>query len=94
MAAVPNPLITLKVKTFIQSAGANLQLFFLPAYSPDLNPDECVRNNVKNDLIGRTAIRGKGDLKAKAVSALRHLQKSPAKVRGFFGDSKLAYIFA
>jgi transposase len=83
-----------KVKKFVQSTEGRLQLFFLPPYSPDLNPDEWVWKNVKNDSIGRTAIRGKDDLKAKAVSALRHLQKSPAKVRGFFGDLKLAYISA
>ncbi len=45
---------------------------------------------MKNDSIGRTAIRGKDDLKAKAVGALRHLQNAPAKVRGFFGDPKLS----
>jgi transposase len=79
------------IRDLLRTVGA--KLFFLPPYSPDLNPDEWVWKNVKNDSIGRTAIRGKDDLKAKAVSALRHLQKSPAKVRGFFGDSKLAYIF-
>jgi hypothetical protein len=46
--------------------------------------------NFKYDSIGRTSIRGKDDLKAKAVSALRHLQKSPTKVRNFFGDPKLS----
>jgi len=35
---------------------------------------------------------GKDDLKAKAVSALRHLQNSPGKLHGFFADPRLAYI--
>jgi transposase len=82
------------VKEFVQSTEGRLQLFFLPPYSPDLNPDEWVWKNVKHDAIGRTAIRGKDDLKAKAVSALRHLQKMQHKVRGFFADPKLSYIFA
>jgi transposase len=82
-----------KVKEFVQSTEGRLQLFFLPPYSPDLNPDEWVWKNVKHDQIGRTAIRGKDDLKAKAAGALRHLQKMPHKVRGFFADPKLAYIF-
>jgi transposase len=69
-----------------------LKLFFLPPYSPDLNPDEWVWNNVKNDRIGRSVIMGANDLKAKAVGALRRLQKLPDKVRGFFHDPKLAYI--
>jgi transposase len=82
-----------KVKRFVQATEGKLQLFFLPPYSPDLNPDEWVWKNVKHDTIGRTVIRGKDDLKAKAISALRHLQKTPQKVRGFFGDPKLSYIF-
>jgi transposase len=73
-------------------AGGRLQLFFLPSYSPELNPDEWVWNNVKNDRIGRAVIMSKGDLKARAVSALRRLQKLPDIVRGFFRDAKLAYI--
>jgi transposase len=82
-----------QVKEFVASTQGKLQLYFLPPYSPDLNPDEWVWKNVKNDTIGRSAVRGKDDLKAVAVGALRHLQKVPGKVRGFFADPKLAYIF-
>jgi len=64
----------------------------LPPYSPDLNPDEWVWNNVKNDRIGRGVIMSKDDLKVKAISALRRLQKLPDIVRGFFHDPKLSYI--
>lgn len=82
-----------KVREFVENeAGGRLKLFFLPPYSPDLNPDEWVWNNVKNDRIGRSVIMGANDLKAKAVGALRRLQKLPDKVRGFFHDPKLAYI--
>ena len=57
-----------------------------------LNPDEGVWKNVKHDGIGRSAVRGKGEMKAIALSLLRHLQEMPTKVRGFFADPKLAYI--
>ncbi len=67
-------------------------IFFLPPYSPDLNPDEWVWNNVKNDRVGRKVIMGKDDLKAKAIGALRRLQKLPDVVRGFFRDPHLSYI--
>lgn len=82
-----------EVKEFVASAEGKIQLYFLPPYSPDLNPDEWVWKNVKHDAIGRSAVRGKDDLKAVAVGALRHLQKMPGKVRRFFEDPKLAYIF-
>jgi len=83
-----------ETKEFVESTQGRLRLFFLPSYSPELNPDEWVWKNVKHDRIGRSAIvRGKDDLKAVALGALRHLQKTPAKVRAFFADPNLAYIF-
>jgi hypothetical protein len=47
---------------------------------------------VKNERIGRAVIMSKDDLKAKAISALRRLQKLPDIVRGFFRDPTLSYI--
>jgi hypothetical protein len=47
---------------------------------------------VKNDRIGHGVIMSKDDLKAKAIVALRRLQKLPDIVRGFFRDPRLAYI--
>lgn len=41
------------VKTFVDSTQGRLRLFFLPPYSPELNPDEWVWKNVKHDRIGK-----------------------------------------
>lgn len=81
-------------KAFVASTGGRLKLFTLPAYSPQLNPDEWVWKNVKHDRIGRTSVTGPDDLKAKATAALRRLQRLPALVRGFFADPHLRYITA
>ena len=82
-----------KVREFAENkTDGRLKIFFLPPYSPDLNPDEWVWNNVKNDRIGREVIMSKDDLKTKAIGALRRLQKLPDIVRGFFRDPKLSYI--
>ena len=44
-----------KVKAFLEKDEIRdcLELFFLPGYSPELNPDEWVWNNVKNTRLGR-----------------------------------------
>ena len=82
-----------KVSEFVrEKADGRLSIFFLPPYSPELNPDEWVWNNVKNDRIGRSVIMSASDLKVKAIGALRRLQKLPGIVRGFLLDPKLAYI--
>jgi transposase len=77
---------------FVASTNGRLRLFFLPGYSPELNPDEWVWKNVKHDRIGKTGVTSKHDLKTKAVGALRRLQKLPALVRAFFADPHLRYI--
>ena len=79
-------------KTFVESTQGRLRLYTLPGYSPQLNPDEWVWNNVKAARIGRAGITSQDDLRTKAISALRRLQKMPHLVRGFFRDPLLAYI--
>jgi transposase len=81
-------------KDFVAATGGRLKLFTLPAYSPQLNPDEWVWKNVKHDRIGRSSVISAEDLKHKAIGALRHLQKLPAIVRAFFADPNLRYITA
>lgn len=83
-----------KVKAFLEKDEINgrLELFILPPYSPQLNPDEWVWNNVKNTRLGRVVSNDSDDLKNKAIGALRRLQKMPELVRSFFRDPDLAYI--
>ena len=80
-----------KVQTFVDSTHGRLRLFFLPPYSPDLNPDELVWNQVKRHKVGRTPVTGPDDLKRRAISALRSLQKFPAKVRALFQAPSVRY---
>jgi transposase len=81
-------------KTFVASTEGRLKLFFLPGYSPELNPDEWVWKNVKHDRIAKAGVTSAEDLKSKAIGALRRLQKRPGLVRAFFADPHLRYITA
>jgi len=82
------------VKDYVASTKGRLELFFLPPYSPELNPDEWVNKNVKHDRIARAVPLTRDELKAVAIDALERLKRCPGIVRGFFGDPKLAYIRA
>jgi transposase len=82
------------VEQVARSTGGRLRLFFLPGYSPELNPDEWVWKNIKHDRIGRAGVTGPEDLKAKALAALHRLQRLPHLVRSFFRDPSLRYITA
>lgn len=79
------------VKAYVESLGGRLKLFFLPAYSPELNPDEQVWNDVKNNAVGRTRLEDPEDLHRTVVGRLRFLQKSPQRVRNFFQMPETRY---
>lgn len=83
-----------KVTAFVASTRGRLQLFTLPGYSPQLNPDEWVWRNVKSHRVGRAGITGPDQFRSLATGALRRLQRMPHLVRGFFRDPDLAYITA
>jgi Winged helix-turn helix len=77
---------------FVASTGGALQLYRLPAYSPQLSPDEWVWNHVKHDGETPTAPKGPEQMKAAVTARLSWLQRLPHAVRGCFGDPKLAYV--
>ena len=82
------------VTEFVTSTGGALRLYRLPAYSPQLNPDEWVWKNTKHDGVAPAAPNGPDELKSVMTARLRRLQRLPQIVRGFFGDPELAYIAA
>ena len=82
------------VDRFVDSTHGALRLHRLPAYSPQLNPDEWVWKNVKHDGVAPAAPKGPEQMKAVVTARLRRLQRLPHIIRGFFGDPELAYIAA
>lgn len=82
-----------KVKAYVESLQGKLRLFFLPPYSPELNPDELVWNDVKNNGVGRTLVHGPADLLRAVVGRLRYLQKTPEHVRSFFRHPETRYAY-
>lgn len=72
------------VTQFVASVAPRLQLFLLPPYSPELNPDEWVWNDLKNNAIGRKVLTGPDAMRREVLSHMHHLQKSPALIQSFF----------
>jgi transposase len=81
-----------EVKAWADRHQNRIELFFLPGYSPDLNPDEWVWKNVKNDHVARIVPNRPSQLYEIAEKALRMLRNTPEKIRSFFSDPHLAYI--
>jgi transposase len=80
-----------QVRSFIEEQHGRLKLFYLPPYSPQLNPDEVVWAHVKR-RVSRQIIQNMQDMKKQILGALRHIQKCPALVKSFFQQPECQYI--
>jgi transposase len=78
------------VAEYLETVKDRLRMFFLPPYSPELNPDELVWNVMKGEL-GRVAHFDKEDLASHAVGILRRFQKRPHEVRKLFHEKHVRY---
>ena len=72
-----------RVKAFVASQP-RLELFYLPAYSPDFNPDEGVWSHLKSQELKAHQATNKEELTKKTRQALKRMAKSPALIRSFF----------
>ena len=81
-----------RVRRFVESANGRLELYFLPSYSPELNPEELVWGHIKRRQVGKKFITGPDQFKKLVIAALRRLQKFPHVIRGFFRELNLPYI--
>jgi len=71
------------VKRFVEDNSQRLELFHLPPYSPQLNPDELVWGHVKA-RVAKATTQTKDELKRMVERTLYRLQKLPQVVAGFF----------
>jgi transposase len=79
------------LKEWLDTNKEHIELIFLPAYSPERNPDEYLNNDLKIGLAARQHPRTFKDLHGNIVSHMRMLQKSPEHVKRFFEHPAVKY---
>lgn len=79
------------VKAWLAEHKQQIEVFYLPSYSPELNPDEMLNADLKSVITSNAPARAKGDLKKATVSHLRRLQKSPRRVMRYFQHGPVRY---
>ena len=70
---------------------AEIDVHYLPPYSPDLNPDEGVNADLKQAVPRRAPARGKQQLKRAAISHMRSLSRRPKRIRAIFRHPQFRY---
>jgi transposase len=80
------------VKKWLDKHKKRIELFFLPPYAPEYNPDEYLNNALKHDVHSGVNPRSKADIHTKVHSFMRRLQHDTDKGKAFFRHPKLNYI--
>ena len=68
-----------------------IEVFYLPSYSPELNPDEYLNCDLKAGVHSKPPTRSMKELKKTVHSHLRMLQRSSTRVRKYFKHPKISY---
>jgi transposase len=80
------------VQNYVKSTGGKLELYFLPGYAPELNPDELVWNYMKRTGTSRRPLVKGQCLQDRIEADLLAIQNNPALIRSFFRAPDVAYI--
>ena len=80
-----------KVKAWLAEHKELIELFFLPSYSPELNPDEYLNGDLKKRIRSGVPVRTEKDLKKRTRSFMKTLQRRPQHVQNYFRHPEIAY---
>ena len=78
-------------KRWLEKYKDQIEVFYLPSYSPELNPDEYLNGDLKAGVHAQASVRTKEELAEKAHRHLRMLQNNPERVRRYFRHPKICY---
>jgi hypothetical protein len=68
-----------------------IELFFLPPYSPEMNPDEYLNCDLKQGLSDRPSPKNKDTLEANIKNHMEMLRSSPERVQKYFKHPDIQY---
>jgi transposase len=80
-----------KVQEWVKEHHEQIELFYLPPYTPEHNPDEYLNHDVKVSLGQKAAPRDQTELTANLRSHMKGLLKKTWKVRNFFQHKCVKY---
>lgn len=79
------------VKKWLAEHTDQIEVFYLPSYSPELNPDELLNADLKQRVTKAAPPRTKTALTRTAIGALRSIQKQPQRVESYFLQKDVLY---
>ena len=80
------------IKNFIKQCAGKLEIYFLPGYAPELNPDEFVWHEIKQNGTSKRPLKMNESLKDRVESDLAELKGDRIKLRNFFESKHVGSI--
>ena len=79
------------VSDYVGLLGGRLELHPLPAYAPDLNPDEFVWSHMKNNGVSKKPLKRNESLQRRINEDLNRIKGNKKLVRSFFQAKTVVY---
>ncbi|MFV0391167.1 MAG: transposase, partial [Paludibacteraceae bacterium] len=79
------------VKQWVEEHKDKIELFFLPSYSPERNPDEYLNCDVKQGLSQKKSPKNQQNLTYNLLSHMNMLQQNPQRVKKYFLHKDIQY---
>ena len=79
------------VQAWVAQHSEQIELFYLPSYSPQLNPEERLNADLKQEMGKRVPVRTKSKLRAAANEHMAMLEQNPERVMSYFQDRRVKY---
>lgn len=79
------------VKDWVKENQEKIELFFLPAYSPEKNPDEYLNCDLKQGLSSKPAPKNQEKLKENLENHMVMLVQNPERVKKYFNHKDIQY---
>lgn len=78
-------------KRWLKDKKDKIEVFYLPSYSPKLNPDERLNRDLKTNFYFDTSIKNNSDFRKKVISFLRSIQRVPKRIKKYFISKFVQY---
>jgi transposase len=78
-------------RNWLAGHRSQIEVFHLPAYSPELNPDEGLNADLKQALPRKAPARSREALTRTLIHHMRRLSRLPQRVRSFFQHPTFRY---
>jgi transposase len=82
------------VQRWLAANADAIRVFYLPGYSPELNPDEMLNNDVKANAVGRRRPNNQKELMRNVRGHLRNRKRNPELVKRYFHAESVRYAAA